>query len=452
MQREEPQKTGPDAGKARPGKTSGVSQPQARQDNARGAIGASGAKSDEPRQRRALTHVGGTIETAGDAADAKQLAHALDVVPSSESEAGRVHVHGFHTYPARMHPDTAARLVSAFVPTQGRILDPFCGSGTVLVEALIQGRRPIGTDLNPLAVRLSRCKARPRTAADLEHIRARANECAAHADERRKAKAGATRRFLPEDVALFEPHVLLELDSLRAKIETFRDDPARFDLQLVLTAILVKLSGRRGDTSEAVAPRHTAAGFAARLFVQKTDDLAMRLAEMSSLLSSPTLRPAVIEQDDATVLRSVQPRPVDAIITSPPYAATYDYVMHHALRLRWLGLNPSPLIRGEFGARSTYQKIAPSESREVWSRELAKFFQTAAGVLAKGSPLVLVMGDSAVGDVALRADEIVADTARVCGFIASARASQDRPHFHGPTMAAFRTRPRAEHAILLRRK
>jgi hypothetical protein len=41
---------------------------------------------------------------------------------------------------------------------------------------------------------------------------------------------------------------------------------------------------------------------------------------------------------------------------------------------------------------------------------------------------------------------------RACGFIPVARASQERPHFHGPTMAAFSDRPRAEHAILLRRK
>ena len=36
-------------------------------------------------------------------------------------------------------------------------------------------------------------------------------------------------------------------------------------------------------------------------------------------------------------------------------------------------------------------------------------------------------------------------------FRKEARATQVRPHFHGPTMAAFRNRPRAEHALLLRR-
>jgi SAM-dependent methyltransferase len=408
--------------------------------------------SDEPRKRRSLTHVGGTIETEGEVAAARALAHALDVAPSTDADddVSRAHVHGFHTYPARMHPATAARLVQAFVPPGGRVLDPFCGSGTVLVEALVLGRGPLGVDLNPLAVRLARCKTRPRTAAELDHLVAQARACAAHADERRRTKAGATRRFPAEDINLFEPHVLLELDSLRAKIAATRDDPAR-DLSLVLSAILVKLSRKRGDTSAHVAPRRTAPGYAAKLFVQKAEDLARRLAALGALLPSPPPRPAVVAQDDATVLRTLPPGPVDAIVTSPPYAGTYDYVAHHALRLRWLGLDATPLARGELGARSAYRRIDPRAAGETWSNELARFLHAAARVLPHGGPLVMLMADSAVGGVALRADVIVADTARACGFVPAARASQPRPHFHGPTMAAFHARPRAEHAILLRR-
>jgi len=341
--------------------------------------------------------------------------------------------------------------VTAFSPPGRRMLDPFCGSGTVLVEALIHGRHPLGIDLNPLAVRLARCKTRPRTAAELEHLLMRARECAANADDRRKAKAGATRRLPPEDLEMFEPHVLLELDSIRAMIDSLRDDPARLDLSLILSAILVKLSLKRADTSTAVAPRRTAAGFAAKLFVQKAEDLTQRLAALAAKLPPMRPRPAFVGEDDATVLRTLPPGQVDAIITSPPYAATYDYVAHHSLRLRWLGLEAVALARGELGARSTYQRIAPGEARQAWAKELGRFFRAAAGVLSKGGPMALVMGDSAVGDVALRADLIVADIARPCGFIPVARASQPRPHFHGPTMAAFRSRPRAEHAILLRR-
>lgn len=423
------------------------------------------SKPDRPR-RRSLTHVGGAIDTAGDAEDAQKLARALDVAPSTdgtspdrpgrgpqqseEEDASRAHVHGFHTYPARMHPETASRLVRGFAGRGARVLDPFCGSGTVLVEAMIAGARAVGTDLNPLAVRLARCKTRLRDHAELEALLESAREVAAFADDRRAKRAGALRRFPPEDVALFEPHVLLELDSLRAAIAKIADSPQRDDLSLVLSSLLVKLSKKRGDTSELVDARRTAAGYTAKLFVKKTEDLARRLRAFRALV--PKGAPAArVDLDDAQKLATVR-GPVDAIVTSPPYAATYDYVAHHALRARWLGLDLGGLERAEIGARRNYARLDPEGARDAWSRELARFFRAAARVLRPGASMILVMADSAVRGEALRADDLVADVAEGTGFVAAARASQERPHFHGPTQSAFRERARAEHALLLRRE
>ena len=403
------------------------------------------------RRRRSLTHVGGAVETEGDRPDADHLARALAVAPSTDAEddPARGHVHGFHTYPARMHPETAARLVTAFAPAGGSVLDPFCGSGTVLVEAVVAGRRALGSDLNPLAVRLAACKTRLRSAAELAHLVSRARACAAHADAGRRARAGADRRFPPEDMALFEPHVLLELDALGSKIAAMGDDPAAADLWLVLSAILVKLSRKRGDTAVGVGSRRTRPGFPAEMFVRKAEDLSQRLAAFGRLVSSP--RDVFVAQEDATKLRSLPPGPVDAVVTSPPYAATYDYLEHHTLRLRWLGLDESALARGEIGSRAAYARLSPREARARWAEELGRFLQAAGRVLRKGGPLVMVMADSAVGGAALRADEIAAEVGRACGFVPAARASQPRPHFHGPTAKAFRDKPRAEHAILLRK-
>jgi hypothetical protein len=406
----------------------------------------------DPRRRRALTNVGGAVETEGDKADADKLAHALAVPPATDDEddPARAHVHGFHTYPARMHSVTASRLVTAFTSPPQRVLDPFCGSGTVLVESLIAGHPAVGTDLNPLAVRLAACKTRPRTSAELNQLTEHAAECAATADARRKAKAGASRRFPREDVALFEPHVLLELDSLRVGVEAVRADATRADLELVLSSVLVKLSRKPGDTSSGTAQRRTAAGFAARLFVQKAQNLAARLAAFARLLPKPP-PVAVVVQDDATKLEKLPPEPISAVITSPPYAATYDYLAHHALRLRWLGLDAAPLARGEIGSRTAYSRLRPKDARAAWGKELERFFRAASRVLPPGGPLVVVMADSAVGDVAIRGEEVVAEAGRACGLQPAARASQARPHFHGPTAKAFRDRPRREHALLLRK-
>lgn len=414
--------------------------------------GFSGPMKQPPRKRRALSHVGGRVETEGEPAQAALLARAMNVAPSSDEQddPARAHVHGFHTYPARMHPETASWLTRFFVPQGGRVLDPFCGSGTVLVEAMLHGAEVLGTDLNPVAVMLSRCKTRPRAASDLSRLVSRARECGQFAQERRQARAGALRRFPHEDVRLFEPHVLLELDSLRQKIESLGDDPDRGDLFLALSSVLIKLSRKRGDTSEMVDSRRTAPGFATRMFIGRVEDLAARLADLASLFPGRA-HAARVAQDDATVLRSVR-EPVDAIITSPPYAATYDYISHHDLRMRWLSLDGSALARGEIGSRTAYWNMPRGNVRHAWADEIGRFLDAAHRVLVPGGSVVLLMADSAVGEIVLRAEEVVAVVGRAAGFDPVARASQPRPHFHGPTMEAFRDRPRAEHAILLRRR
>lgn len=414
---------------------------------------------DEPvKRRRSLTNVGGEIERGGDERASEQLAHAVDVAPTAEADApDRAHVHGFHAYPARAHPVTARRLVEAFAPARGLVLDPFCGSGTILIEAMLAGRDALGTDLNPLAVMLARAKTYPRkpevTAALIES----AKEVAAFADARRKAKLGATRRLPQEDVSVFAPHVLLEMDGLRAGIEKAPPE-ARPDLQLVLSSILVKLSAKRGDTSDEPMEKRVSAGYPARLFVRKTEELAQRYAELATALPSPPPRGRVL-LDDAQKLAKVEDASVDAVITSPPYVATYDYLAHHELRMRWLGLDMRRLAKDELGARRHYEHLSPGQALASWEREMAAFLRALARVTKRGAPVILLIADSATprgprGEPpeALRADVVVADAAAHLGtFEPVARASQARPHFHAPTMTAFRDKPRAEHALLLRR-
>jgi hypothetical protein len=83
----------------------------------------------------------------------------------------------------------------------------------VLVEALVAGRAPVGTDLNPLAVRLARLKTTPHDASACEALVTSARQVAEFAAGRRERRAGSTRRYPPEDVASFDPHVLLELSA-----------------------------------------------------------------------------------------------------------------------------------------------------------------------------------------------------------------------------------------------
>jgi DNA modification methylase len=66
--------------------------------------------------------------------------------------------HGFHSYPAMLVPQIATELLSEYGKKTSLLFDPFCGTGTTLVEANLKGINAIGTDLNPLARLISKTK------------------------------------------------------------------------------------------------------------------------------------------------------------------------------------------------------------------------------------------------------------------------------------------------------
>jgi len=66
--------------------------------------------------------------------------------------------HCFHNYPAMMIPQVAARLLEKYGKNVNLLFDPYCGTGTSLVEANVRNINAIGTDLNPLARLIAKAK------------------------------------------------------------------------------------------------------------------------------------------------------------------------------------------------------------------------------------------------------------------------------------------------------
>jgi SAM-dependent methyltransferase len=406
------------------------------------------APAPRERDRRALSHVGGKVELVGGSPeDQRALAAALTV--RSDEDSTQAHVHGFHSYPARLHPLTARGLVEGFSRPGATVLDPFCGSGTVLVEARLAGRHALGIDVNPLAIELSGLKANGPGANWVERLPGVASRVAEHADERRMKRAGATRQYDAADVALFAPHVLLELDGIRDGIDHVESEPVRRALLLVLSAVLTKLSVRAGDTGRAEGPKRISSGYPARFFLKKAEDLARRLDEAAELLPGRVPYAGVIHAD-ARDLSGVGDGVVNLVVTSPPYAGVYDYVVHHRDRLRWLGLPEDRFEEHEIGARRHARGVSFGHALARFRSEFGAALAEMGRVLAPGGSVVLVLADSVLAGYAVYADELVAGLAPASRLGVVAVASQRRQHVHGPTQQAFAKRPRREHAILLR--
>jgi SAM-dependent methyltransferase len=401
------------------------------------------------KKRRALSHVGGKVDLEGGTpVERAALGEALAVTP--DESATLAHVHGFHSYPARLHPGTARGLIDALSRPGDFVLDSFCGSGTVLVEARLAGRRALGIDVNPLAVELSWLKANGPSAPWAKRLVAAAEFAAEHADARRLAKAGATHRYPPEDVALFAPHVLLELDGLRAGIRRVEHEALERALLLVLSSALTKVSQSSSDTNRHETKKRVASGFALRFFVKKAEDLARRLAEANELLPRKTPEARVIH-GDARNLARIEPGSVALVVSSPPYPGVYDYIVHHRDRLRWIGLEAERFEEYEIGARRHARGVSFGHALARFRSEFGAALAELGRVLRPDGAAVLVIADSVLAGKAVRADELVRSLARPAGLQVSAAASQLRPYFHAPTERAFEGRPRREHVVVLRR-
>src|SRR4051794_11235644 len=69
--------------------------------------------------------------------------------------------HGVHRYSGKFIPQIARQVITLLTQPGDIVLDPYCGSGTTLIEAYLIGRQAIGIDMNPLAVLLARTKCTP---------------------------------------------------------------------------------------------------------------------------------------------------------------------------------------------------------------------------------------------------------------------------------------------------
>lgn len=393
--------------------------------------------------RRSLSNVGGASELDGDLPLARSLAHALTVQPG---EHDATLTHPFHAYPARMHPEVARRLI-ALAPSAATILDPFCGSGTVLVEALVAGARAIGTDLSPLAVALARIKTARSTNAERKRLVSLAH--AAAKDARDLVDRELAIAPPPGEAQWFLPHTLREVLALRARIDAEPDGFSRDALRMLFSSILVKVSLQASDSSGDIRRKHVAPGATFSLFARKSFELAHALAALARATPPDTPAP-IVSLDDATKLSTVGDASIDAVITSPPYAANYDYASHHARRYAWLGMDASAIERDEMGA-SRWFSASLERGASRFERELTSFFEAVARVLRPGdaSRAFVLIADGAAHETPLPADEAVARAASRAGLSVLARASQQRPAFGAEAARAFARRPRREHLIAL---
>ncbi len=314
---------------------------------------------------------------AGESALAEVCGNAL-----LRSEGVDRFAHGFHTYPAGLHPYAARDFVEA-LPGDS-VLDPFCGGGTVLVESLLHGRRAIGRDVSPIALLVARGRAATPPAEVITAFRSAGRKIAAVA---RQAGDQPSRTKVERVHSWYSPTVLTELEAIRRGVVHAAAEVQPL-LEICFSSILVKVSWRKSDTSNQRVVHRRPPGTTAVLFHKKVRELGRALDAMREAIPEGT-PPADIERMDARRLQIDEP--VDLVLTSPPYPSTYDYVPLQQLRGVWLGFTPEE--PSEIGSRRQFKAEGGRRAMRRWLDDTSAWTQRVAEALRPSGHLVVVIGD-----------------------------------------------------------
>ncbi len=382
------------------------------------------------QRKRSLSQTGGKVKFTGDPAKAEVLGRCLQV----DRKADLPFTHGFHAYPARMHPETARVALEAF--PGGRVLDPFMGSGTVALEAVRAGRPFTGFDIVGPAVEIAWARTRV-----WHPDQCRAFEKASlEAADRAWSDSEQTDLALPawtmQEREWYDPHTLREVGALYQRIHAV-EEPFRRQMKVVLSSLVVKLSKQVSDSMVKMdiyhRPKPKHATF--RWFREKINELTKGMLQLSSNLYKRKI--AYVEPDlkrEDARKAVVEPGSVDLLLTSPPYAGTYDYTWHQDRRYGLFNTEKAFPVTREIGARRSGARGYAEDLKTVIARM--------GPAMSPGGRMILLIGDGLVGETPIKADELMPRIAKAVGWTITAGAFQHRRDWSGGA-------DRREHLLLL---
>ncbi|MBM3302317.1 MAG: site-specific DNA-methyltransferase, partial [Deltaproteobacteria bacterium] len=267
----------------------------------------------------------------------KILSEDLDFHDASSTYAS----HAIHAFAAKFPPQLPRTFIESLTGPDDIVLDPMMGSGTTVLEAAISGRRAVGVDLDPLAVRLCAVKTTPietrRLTRAINSVLDRAalymfQRVTLHDEIHRRFDA-ASRKFLDY---WFLPQTQEELTALLMSIEKETEPKIASFLRIVFSSVIITKSGGVSRARDLAHSRpHRVVSKKPRSAIEQFETQARKgIAALAEL--PPDLAAVQLYHADARNL-PLRGSSVDLVITSPPYANAIDYMRAHKFSLVWFG-------------------------------------------------------------------------------------------------------------------
>ena len=304
------------------------------------------------------------------------------------------YTHGIHPYPAMMIPQVARRLIEMYGRKGDVLLDPYCGTGTTLLEGMLANLKSTGTDLNPLARLIAKVKTTP---VELDQLDQEIeNFIVFGLGVTNSAKTRATCPDITNVDYWFGERVQRDLLLVRRFIDQIVSSVVADVFRVAFSLTVRKVSWTKNSEFKLVRmPPGRIADHNPDVFstmVEILSDNRSRYASLNNSLCNEPIVPSICGFNSVDNIPSqlVAPETVDIVVTSPPYGdskTTVAYGQFSRLSSQWLGFEhanrvDSSLMGGglfkgrfSFGIEQLDHVIGEiSDSDTKRAREVTSFF------------------------------------------------------------------------------
>lgn len=290
--------------------------------------------------------------------------------------------HGLHKYPAKFFPELPRWIIKRYSKENALILDPFAGSGTTNVEALLLRRKSVGIDVDPFSRFLSRVKTTPLDEKDLISSQKRLLRSVINYKPSKVLESDIPS--FPYRENWFNKEIILELAYLKKSIESLNADNKTKDFFKVCLSSTIRSVSNADDncTRTVIRKKLNKKVYPSDALKRFSESILVNIPKMIefSKRCPKDIRVLFPEDMDARNIRYKMVK-FDLALTSPPYANAVDYPRTHQLESYWLGLakgSLTPLKKKHVGTESVssneymkLHKIGVKEADEV----IAKIFE-----------------------------------------------------------------------------
>jgi hypothetical protein len=372
-----------------------------------------------------------------------------------------------HKYPATMLPQIGSEILSELNITSGKLLDPYCGSGSSFASGLESGiTQMYGFDINPLAILISKAKFTKISLDALTDAKLKLRDAVFEFAMKEQNLATLPLPNITNIDFWYSKEVLMNINIIRHFIYQIND-------KNIINFLLVPFS-------ETVRECSYTRNNEFKLFKMKSEDILKFNPDVFGVFFKklndaifnysnfylPKLTDDIIIDVQYSKFQFAEDI-FDVVLTSPPYGdsrTTVAYGQFSTLANEWAGINYArkidTMLMGGAKATTLYQKgliadyinqinnIEPKRALEVSSfyADLDLSIRTIAKSVKKGGKIIYVVGNRTVKNIQLPTDQFIAEQFELarCNHIVTyerALSSKAMPSKNSPTNIVGATVP-----------